>query len=219
MKLIRELARISEAEEQKDVDVVDIVKNFPSNHKKAIKILWGQERLTFNGLSFFGKGGIYDQLPKAVSQFCNSRSYSGIGVYVDFGEYADNEIYVDYADTTDPEKVGQEVYMGYNPTSGELIVGYDTSLDEEVFNEEFEKQWKKTYNTPHDYDDPKQAKAYNVGWKEWQELRPYVAFSLTVENNVVKVKDEEAQDTDSFYSGGLHDLRNSMRSLINLRLD
>jgi hypothetical protein len=134
-----------------EVAVEDLVKFFPSKHKAAIQKLWGSERLTFHGEKFFSSdkhGPVYDGVLKAAEEgFGADTALVNINIapshmpppgnqrkwrdYVEDMKDFEADIKLDFDDA-------QEVYLGYQPSSGNLWVGFDAWLDESDLNEKID---------------------------------------------------------------------------------
>lgn len=206
------------------IEVADVIRNFPSRYKSALKSLWGKERLVFNGLSFFADNGIYDQLDDAVSKFAKSSRYHGIDIELETHDELDGKtIELSYADDSDPTDAGQEVYLGFSPSKNILLVGYDTGLSEELFNEEWDKQWVKTFGrrTEFDIDNSEHHAFYDSVWKKFSDMSAHMVFEVTVKNGKVQViqQADSGNFTTLFYSAGLKALKQRYSDLVDLRLD
>lgn len=206
------------------IEVADVIRNFPSRYKAALKSLWGKDRLVFNGLSFFADNGIYDQLDDAVSKFAKSSRYHGIDVELETHYELDGKtIELSYMDDSDPADLGQEVYVGFSPNRNILLVGYDAGLSEDLFNEEWDKQWVKTFGrrVEFDNDNSEHSALYNDIWKQFSDMNVHVVFEVTVKNGKVQVIQQADSDnlTTRFYSAGLKSLKSRYSDLVDLRLD
>lgn len=223
MKFLKELAQIKEAAEQQPVDVIDIVKNFPNKHKEALRALWGKDRLMFKGVSIFGNGGIYDQLDNVIDTAFENGDIMGVAIEMEGDDYQGRSVYMEYTDQSNPTDAGQEVYMGYSPSAGTLFVAYDTSLDEEQFNDEWDRMWARTFGAKnyYDHDDEQQYAVFNSIWKQWRDARPFQVFELDVTNGKLDfVREVDVNNSlVGFYSNGFNQLKAKVADLIDLRLD
>lgn len=229
MKLIQELHNLYEAEVVgvNHVELADLVKHFPNNHKRAIEKLWGGERLTWNGIPFHGDGSesIYGgELDKAINKWSSDGgelhvSLSDIDYHPEEG--GDPQfIEVSYDQPINPIKDGQEVYMGFDPQSGDLYVGFDVWTDEEIFNEEWDKAFKNETGEEFDYDEPAHAKAFSAAHKEMTSGGMWMLFKLEHSGDGV-VADVVEDGDGTFYSSNSRSGRAQVKSmgLIDLRLD
>ena len=213
--LLNEVKEVAFARGTEPVDLQDIVKNFPITAKKAARQLWGQERFTYKGLPFIeGENSIYSQLDSKISAFCNSRQYSGVSVTIDL-----RSIYLDaieYEDNSDLRQYGQECYLAYSPSNDKLYVAYDSSLNEDIFIDEFNSLMKEAgyKEDTEDYDT-----AYDKAWKAFSKLRPYVVLEMVVIGKVLKIQSVVDDGLDGFYNNGRNRLKAEYTDLIELRLD
>lgn len=152
MKTIKSLLFLTEEDLPKSghVAVEDLVKFFPSKHKQAIEKLWGTDRLTYKDEQFFdgdGYGPVYKGMLKVAKKALTSdeakvtvsvspdampppsQKYRG---YIESVKNFDEEIQLDAHDA-------QEVYVGYQPTSGNLWIGFDAWLDEKDLEDKIEE--------------------------------------------------------------------------------
>lgn len=218
MSLLKELFALSEAEVIGDnhVELADLIKNFPSQHKKAIEKLWGGPRLVWHNIPFFGSGDqdIYDLIRDAVKSYDNEDMIEVEFNDIDFG---DDTISLRYSDPSNPEKVGQECYLGYDAQEDCLYVGYDTSLDEEIFNQDWDEEFKKATGEEFEYDEPEHREAFEKAWEQYKKMRPWVMFKLELESADNFSVTVEHSGLGGFYPEG-HQRAKSM-GLIDLRLD
>lgn len=223
MHFLKELLTLNESAEA-PIEVVDVIKNFPNKYKSALQSLWGKEKLEFKGLSFFANGGFYDQLNDVVNKFVDSSKYHGIEVEIDPAAELDGKSFaVSYEDKTNPVKVGQESYVGFCPSKNVLLVGYDTSLDEELFNEEWDKQWDRTFGRKNhfDHENNEHNMFYDSFWREFIKVGACMVFEVDVSNGKVKVlrQADLPNFLVSFYNTGYKELHKAYPDLIDLRLD
>ena len=222
--LIKELTRLTESATD-PLELTDLIANFPNKYKKVVSEQWGKNRLSLNGLSFFADGGIYDQLDAAVSKFVLTRKFDGIQIGMEsVTEYQDKTISLDYADRGDPTKYGQECYMGFSPKIGKLLVAYDTSLQEDVFNEQFDDEWKSTFGKKEEFDlgNSGHGGIYNDLWDIFKDARVYVVFEVVVSGKSVKISRQVHLPVNlkkGFYRHGHSLLKQEYPDIIDLRLD
>lgn len=229
MKFLQELTGLYEAEVAgvNHVDIADLIKHFPNNHKKAIEKLWGGERLTWNGIPFHGEGSdsIYgDKLDAAMKEWSSQGGEMHVelsGIDYHPAEGGDPEfIEVSYDQPANPVKDGQEVYMGYDPKSGDLYVGYDMWADEEIFNEEWDTAFKTATGENFEYDEPSHQKAFNEAHKEFANGGSWMLFKIDFNDGELNVDTEDEGDGTFYGSGGRSGRSVSKQmGLIDLRLD
>jgi len=144
MDTIRSLLFLTEADLPKDgpVSVEDLVKFFPSKHKQAIEKLWGLDRLTYKGKQFFdegsGFGPVYTGAMEAGKQAAKNET---IEFQFDPSQTTNHDHRALIQDAEDSGKDipsfevdiklddMQEVYLGYQPSSGNLYIGFDAWAD------------------------------------------------------------------------------------------
>lgn len=227
MKFLQELTNLFEAEVPgvNHVDIEDLIKHFPNNHKKAIEKLWGGDRLTWNGISFHSDGGIYDgKLDKAADSWGKNGGelhveVSDIPFTTEDGET--KSIEVNFEQPINPSKDGQEVYMGIDPQTGDLYVGYDIWSNEEDFSAEWDKAFENETGEVFDYDNPAHAKAYTAAHKEITSGGNWMLFKLEKDGDDFSFELEDEGGDGTFYSSkgrGGHTQAKNM-GLIDLRLD
>lgn len=223
MKFLQELHNLFEAEVAgvNHVELEDLVKHFPNNHKKAIEKLWGGPRLTYNGVPFFAEGSgedILGQAEAAVKAWHADGGevqvdYSNVSFEIDGQEY---NVELSYKENIDPTEDGQEVYMGYDADQNALFQGYDVHYSEEVFNEEWDKAFEEETSMQFDYDDPQHSKAYHAAFEEFKHGSGFIIFELTHEGDGMKA-DDVASGDGLFYPEGHKWAK--QQGLIDLRLD
>lgn len=223
MSILQELHNLSEATVPGEnlIELADLIKHFPNNHKKAIEKLWGGPRLSYHGVPFFdGDNDIYGLAAEAVKKWHEQGGSVELNLSDIVGLNTEGEevsIEVNYDDNTiNPEVDGQEVYMGYDVSSDTLYIGYDVHFNEEMFNQEWDDAFKEATGIEFDYDDPAHSKAFSAAHKEFIGLRPWVLFSLDWKDGSFEANDEYGSD-GSFYPAG-HKKTEEL-GLLDLRLD
>ena len=200
------------------VEVADIVKNFPSQHKKALSKLWGGPRLVYHGMPFFDE--IYDKLDAIIEK---AQKRVEIEMEIDLDENLVDAIVKDAGwDTFEyMAKVedSQEVYMGYSPKEDCLYVGIDAWLDEEEFNEAWDKQFKRNLHQEFEYEEPAHEKLFSSTHKKYQKLGfQGVLFKMTMSGKNFKAS-EVMSNGNGFYQGIYRTGGFKSLGLVDLRLD
>lgn len=212
--LIQELMTLKE-DQDGPVELTDLIANFPNNYKKAIRKLWGTPRLKLHGRSFFGDGGIYDKLDALAKKAVKADDGVEVEIFTN-AEYEGGRIELGYNDKIDIAQ-SQEVYMGYDPKTDRLFSGWDSSLSEEEFNEQFDDEWKSTFDEEFDYDNTEHRRVYKEAFDRWSEMHPY--FVIEIDARTLKVIEVTHTGTEGFYKRGLAMLKRQIPSMIDLRLD
>jgi hypothetical protein len=150
MKTLQSLLFITEADIPKGkVAVEDLVKYFPSKHSQVIERLWGSDRLTYMGQEFFSgndHGPVYKGALKAGTKAAKEET---INVQIDPSDTSNHKDRQIIHDATADDgaaiptfevdiKLGdmQEVYLGFDPKSGNLWIGFDAWTDHNELDDE-----------------------------------------------------------------------------------
>lgn len=153
------------------VELKDLVKNFPNTYKKAVVTLAKSGRLTYGGEPVFDKGGEYgpalDQAIASADELLeDEHTTTDLNIEMD-GSVADIDdggtFTADY-----PLGENQETFVGYSVSDNLLIIGYDVWLDEEIFNQDWDKEFERAFGMDFDHDDPDHAKIFDHAWKEFK---------------------------------------------------
>ena len=221
MKLIEIVVQEAEAPTtgDKKYELKDVMEFFPNTFQKAMKTLCKAGRLTWNGDLVFTKSGDYgpalDKAVAAATSFMEDQnntveisfdidgSVGGIDNGGDYhGEYSLDE--------------NQEVYVGYNTKSDKIIVGFDVWLYEEVFNQEFDKQFKKIFGMNFDNDNSDHEKIFNGVHDEWKKA----AFQgVQVEVTSTGACELDIANEGGFYKGIFRNKSFSRKYIADFRLD
>lgn len=224
MKLLQELHNLHEADlpGENKIEIADLIKHFPNNYKKAIERLWGGPRLAYHGIPF------HDELMEQSADAVKEWSKRGGELHLDLSnipftdeEGSESDIEVSYDEQIDPEKDGQEVYVGYNSDKDAVYFGYDFSRNEEVFNEEWDKAFKDATGEDFELKNKLHYKAFVAAHKEFnKEQNCWALFEMEFEDDKLVVKDVQT-GPGLFYQRegeGGHDVAKN-DGLIDLRLD
>lgn len=152
---IRSLLFITESDLPKDgpVAVEDLVKYFPSKHVQAIEKLWGSHRLTYKGKQFFSEeGNDFGPVYKgAIEEGERAAKEENVNYNIDPSQTDDAN---DRATIQDAEDEGvhiknfeadvklgemQEVYLGYQPKTGHLWIGFDAWTDDHDLDDQIDE--------------------------------------------------------------------------------
>jgi hypothetical protein len=209
---------LANTKETGPLEVADIVKNFPNRHKKFLSKIWGGPRLVYHGMPFFDE--IYDKLDAVIEK---AQKRVEIEIEIPLEEKLVDAISKDmgWDDFEYIAKVddSQEVYMGYSPKEDCLYVGIDAWLDEEEFNEAWDKQFKRNMHQEFEYDEPSHSKLFSDAFKKYQKLGfQGVLFKLTLSGKNFKAT-EVMSNGNGFYQGTYKSGEFKSLGLVDLRLD
>jgi hypothetical protein len=217
MKLTDIIIR-EEAPAGQPIELKELTKYFPNTYEKAARTLAKSGRLMFGGEAVFTKSGEYGPaLERAIAEaealLKDESSTVNIRLELD-GTVADIDEHGEY-DVDYPVTEAQEVYVGYSARGNKLIIGFDAWLDEEIFNQDFDKQFEETFGLDFDMDDDGHEKIFNATREQFQK---YSFMGLVVEVN----EDFYATFEDMPYEGGFYrgaHPKLKSRRIIDLRLD
>ena len=185
------------------VDLKDVVKYFPSQHKKAIKAFARTGRLTFGGQKVFDEGGQNgDALDEAIQMAKRFLEHEPVEVSVMFDtEGTDLEMDRDMSHWEFDGKIheAQPVWVGYNTKTDDLVLGFDVWLDEEVFNQEWDNKWDDAFDESFDMDNEEHEKVFNRAWKKYSQNQFFGAI-VEVNSNMHASMNTEIMD-GGFYRG------------------
>lgn len=200
------------------IEVADVIKNFPSQHKKALQKLWGGPRLVYHGMKFFDE--IYDQIDDVLTKAMETVE---VDISIPLDERFVHAInpksqWLDFEYSCRVDDM-QEVYMGYDPKSDSLYVGIDGWINEEDFNEEWDKQFKRTMREDFEHDEPAHNKLFADAYKKYQKLGfQGVLFKLNKRGRSFKASEVMSNDK-GFYQGTYKSPDFKELGLVDLRLD
>lgn len=203
--MLKELLRLLEEQntldKNKTYEIKDVVEFFPKGKDKLLRKFWGTEGgLTYKGQPLFTKndlGPAYDGIIKAGEEYINDPDEFYVVVYDDLEVTASDS---------------QECYLGYDPKSDTLWVGFDIWLDEESFNQEFDKKYPR---------EDTEGKVFKEAWKEFQQSFIGVLLPLKSKDgkNFEVIKSRTIEMPGGFYKGIYNRNETKKLGLIDLRLD
>lgn len=194
------------------VEIHDLVKNFPTTHKKALQKLWGGKRLVYKGKTLFDHddhGPAYRGAIKAAEK----AKKRGLSLSFRFRD-AETEKEVDISEM-------QEVYLGYDESQDKLYIGFDAWLDDQAIEEVFDDLYRESEGEEFDVDsnEPKFVDA----WREFKKLEGKGLWGLLFELDSTDgehfTADLVHDEADGFYRGIYRSQVFKSMKLIDLRLD
>lgn len=193
-----------EAEEQKPVELTDIVKYFPNNAQKAAEKLLQNDRLVVNGKPFFD---YYHEVVLPRAEALAKKSEYELTFPIE-GDLVHVSVSADEV---------QEVYCGYSQKSGVFIVGFDVWTNNQDFDDAFEKHFHAVTGRQFDLDDDEET--YDEVWEAYK-TQSMQGFAVSIYPNG-RVAEYEESFTGGFYKAGKAQasIKNVFPDVIDLRLD
>lgn len=227
MKL-SEIKALTEADENtKPAELKDIVQLYPTKARQAILAMSKKGRVLYNGKPLFDVGGDFSNLFHVADEYASRyvkelEFEKSIPLDIEleddkYWESYDFEIRVDDA---------QEVYLGYRPSDNCLYIGYDVWLDENDFNENWDKQFKKNLGEEFDNDNEQHEKIFNKAWEYYKKhsANDGVLFKLVPSGQGFKayeeLKSSDLGDKGGMFYEGIHRTPQfKTLGLVDIRLD
>lgn len=209
MKLSQILAEAKQVcESTGNVEIADLVANFPSTYKAALGKLWGGDRLTYKGQQLFKDGDLgpaYEGAIDAAEKELKSK-YSIIFNFDDM--------------TTEQEVVfsdQQEVYLGFDKRANQLYIGFDAWIADDDLNEVFDKMYAEQYGE--DVDDVEEYQEMRAGFIE-QAKSGFRGLLFELQGDGRRFTADLIQDAPGgFYKGIYKSAEFKRAGLVDLRLD
>lgn len=217
----------------KTVELDDIVKFFPGHHEAAIRKLWGTERLTWHGKKFFeGEelGDVYIEAEDAVDAVIQDVKVDGqitlSPVYRSgLPELEFEDDFVEW-EITFGKQDKQEVYLGYDPETDKLYMGFDAWANEQDYNDAFDDEFKRIVGEEFDYENEVHAAIAQQAWEAYQKgkLGFYgIIFEISIDksSNMIDEAEELPEFTNAggFYRGVYTQFKSRYPHVLDLRLD
>jgi hypothetical protein len=178
MNTLKELIALHEAADPSNenipangpVDIKDVVKYFPTQGDNAIKAFAKKGRLQFGGKTLYAAdyepgAGLKQAIRVAKAEIRDERidvrvDMSGAGTR--FRNNTTEEFEFD-SQINDME----EVWMGYDTESNELMIGFDCWTSEDDFNDAWDKEFEKNFGEEFDHEDKDHEKIFNKARQEY----------------------------------------------------
>lgn len=178
-----------------------------------MKAHWGNERLTYQGKPFFGSGKtVYDDINKVLKKM------KDVGVEVQVTISLNNELGFDELSYEADLDDFQEVYLGFDPRSGNLYVGIDAWLKEDDFNEAFESEFKNVMDEEFDHSNDEHRAAFDDAWKKYSNMGFYGVL-IELSGDPIRSGEVLEDAAGGFYKGIYKGSNFKALNLIDLRLD
>ena len=215
MDLLKELHNLYEAEIPGTglVEIKDVVESFPTKARKAILALLSKHRLAINGVPILDNSD-NDVISMIDEQLRDEKFPIQLSFDAAYGRT--HHINMEYED--DEYKIGdsQLEYLGYEPERRHLLAGYTTFLDENIFNEEWDKAFEEETNEEFDYENHDHKEAYNHVWEQFKDYRGFIIVTLDVSEHGVSVVDHEIGE-GRLYSDGYNLMKH--QGIVDVILD
>jgi len=208
MKLSDIVIKEAAPEGDKTYELKEVVKYFPNTLEKAVKTLAKSGRLTFSGELVFTKSGEYgpalkQAIAEAEALLNNEETTIDVRTELD-GSVADIDDGGEFNDDY-PVDEFQETFVGYAWKGDKLVIGFDAWLDEEIFNQDWDKHFEETFGEDFDMDNPKHEKIFNKAHKEFKDL---AFLGLVVEvNEDFHATMEDLPFPDGFHKGAAREFK------------
>lgn len=221
MNTIKELIALHEANPSNEnipakgpVDIKDVVKYFPSQHQKAIKAFSKQGRLEFGGMQLFSGDEDGEGMREAISAAEEILKDDPVDVRIGVsaagtrfkGQTVEEfEFDADISDTN-------QVWVGYDTQSNELMIGFDCWLREDDFNDKWDNYFESQFDEDFDEDDPDHDKILNQAWREYRDNFMMVGMLVLV-NDKFHARIEDMPGHKGFFRG-IHKMVKGQKGVI-----
>ena len=220
---------VEDAEQAAPAELKDIVAGFPTKAKQAIRALWGKDRLEYRGMKFFSGGEFgkaYDKANDAIEAFVKAGFKIEVSIPVKDSsrvEAIDPDSGFDAFEYEAEVADSQEVYLGYKKDEDKLYLGVDAWLEEESFNENWDKEFKRQFGTRFEYDEDSHQMLFNDIWSQYSKMGFIgVLFELTWNASQDEFHVEDVQVSEpgkGFYQGIYNTSTFKSLNLVDMRLD
>ena len=220
---------LSEADVSLPLELHDVVKFFPNTYKRVMSAKWGMDHpgtLMYHGHPFFASEEgetAYDHIEAAVKNILDDEEFGvEVNLTMDLRHLdSDDDLQKDSHDFTFEAKVSdsQEVYLGYSPHDDALFVGYDVWIDEESFNEAWDREFREATGEEYDSDNPDHEAVFNGVWDHMKNDMFFGMLFEVKEQGGHWVAEEVSTRQGGFYKGIYRgDQHFKSLDLIDLRL-
>lgn len=223
MSILKELLGLTEA--HVSVELKDVIAAFPKHHAKALQQLWGGQRLVWHGMKFFEDdelGPAHVKAEQAAEEYI-ANGYSA-DVNMDIGGTIDGEEYDDSMrwDVEFDKDEKQECYLGYDPQTDKLYIGFDAWVSEDEFNSAFDKAFEEMTGEEHNLDNEEHQKVFNAAWEEFKNENYGfwgLIFEISFDGENMEAEEAYPALPGGFYKGVFPSFKRQQPRVIDLRLD
>lgn len=235
MSILRELINLQEnaddikvVKSNEPLELADIVEYFPSKHKAVLDKLWGTERLTWHGKKFFDEnnlGDAYVDAEEAVDAVFNDVRVDG-GITISpvfksgFPELDFDPDTVEWEVEFDKNDK-QEVYLGYDPKTDKLYMGFDVWIDESVYNEAFDEQFERIVGERFDDENKVHQEIARETWEKYNKsMQGFYGIIFEITHDDAAEELPQFTNPGGFYGGDSYkEFKRQYPNVIDLRLD
>lgn len=214
-----------EATGSEPIELKEIAKFYPKKAREAILALGRKGRVLYKGEPLFSPtGGISVLYENAIDAGTEYLKNVELERSVPMDIEVDDEVWDSYEYESRVDD-SQEVYLGYRAADDCLYIGYDVWLEENDFNDNWDKQFKKYLGEEFDHENEQHAKIFDKAWKYFINHGFSVLFKLTYAQNAqFKAHEELRSDHISdkagmFYEGIYRTSAFKSMGLVDIRLD
>ena len=201
------------------IELKDLIKYFPGTYAKAIQKMWGKDRLVYNGMKFFDGGElgeVYNKANDAIEKWVKDED-NKVPVSLQLSNNKFDMFEFEYNASIDDV---QEVYVGYRPEGNELYVGVDAWLNENDFNDEWDKQFKIETNQSYNEEDEEHSALFHDAWKKYTSMGGYgLLFQISFSSSGACEVAVELESQGGFYHGIRKMSAFKQLGLVDIRLD
>lgn len=198
------------------IEIAEVLKDRnPAMAKKYLRALWGKPRLAYHGKPFFGSGDtVYDDINAALERAIKSGLEAPMSIPVGGTDELDMDELNYQATIADH----QEVYLGYSPKNDKLYVGVDAWLNEEDFNEAWDREFENETGERYDDENEDHHAMFMNAWKEYQDMG-FIGILFELTGDPIEDAEESTMIPGGFYKGIYRGATLKNMGLIDLRLD
>lgn len=192
---------------------------------KALEKLWGGKRLSWNGDKFFADnklGPAYEKAEQAAVAYMDDGYNTDVQIELHGKDDASHDFQFDIEFGHDRGADHQECYLGYDPHSDKLYIGFDVWVSEENFNSDFDPAFKELTGEEYDSDDEEHHKIFNEAWQEYQSGGwGFWGLVFEISHDTGEYKAEEAFQPlpGGFYKGMYKMFKANHKNVVDLRLN
>lgn len=204
MKLLKELLALTESSAA-PVEIADVVEHFPNKKREAVLALLDKGRLHWHGKEIMQEW--YPKIEDAVGDFIEDADAFDASLDVPDG---DDILTVEWENKLDKREM-QEVYLAYDASNDEMIIGYDVWAAEDDFNEGFDKSWQENGSGTDE------EEVFAAAWELYKDQGIFYGVSFRVKPDG-SVEEDIPPMPGGFYKG-VRKLIAQNQHIVEIRLD
>ena len=209
-------------------EIRDVLAAFssPARQKAALNALWGKDRLEYNGMKFFSGnnlGPAYKKAEAAAEEAIKQGTEVRVSIPLpgNLVDAIDPDAHWDDLEYEATIADKQEVYVGYSPKNDQLYIGYDIWLDENDFNDAWDREFENAFGERFDDEDEDHQALFDAAWKQYRDYGHGILFELNddlTDANVALSSDEVGRP-GMFYQSIHNSSPFKNLGLVDIRLD